>query len=72
MTEVKLWPLHSNTWTHLAVCWKITTVSFKNIIKKMCLQIIYIGGSRGVIVIVVGNEHGDKSSNPGRNALHFT
>ena len=23
------------------------------------------GGARGVIVIVVGNEHGDPSSNPG-------
>ena len=30
------------------------------------------GGARGVIVIVVGNEHGDTSSNPGRNSLHFT
>ena len=29
-------------------------------------------GARSVIVIVVGNEHGDKSSNPGRNWLHFT
>ena len=26
---------------------------------------IYIGGARGVIVIVVGNGHGDTSSNPG-------
>ena len=26
----------------------------------------------GVIVIVVGNEHGDTSSNPGRDWLHFT
>ena len=33
---------------------------FKNIIKKC------IGGARGVIVIVVGNGHGDTSSNPGR------
>ena len=24
------------------------------------------GGARGVIVIVIGNEHGDTSSNPGR------
>ena len=30
------------------------------------------GGARGVIVIVVGNEHGDTSSNPGRDRLHFT
>ena len=25
----------------------------------------FYGGARGVIVIVVGNEHGDPSSNPG-------
>ena len=25
------------------------------------------GGSRGVMVIVVGNGHGDTSSNPGRD-----
>ena len=25
------------------------------------------GGARGVVVIVVGNEHGDTSSNPGRD-----
>ena len=31
-----------------------------------------IGGARGVMVIVVGNEHGDTSSNPGRGWLHFT
>ena len=30
------------------------------------------GGARGVIVIVIGNEHGDTSSNPGRDWLHFT
>ena len=29
-------------------------------------------GARGVVVIVVGNEHGDKSSNPGPDWLHFT
>ena len=33
---------------------------------------VYIGGARGVIVIIVGNEHGDTSSNPGRDWLHFT
>ena len=27
----------------------------------------FLGGARGVIVIVVGNEHGDTSSNPGRD-----
>ena len=30
------------------------------------------GGACGVIVIVVGNGHGDTSSNPGRDWLHFT
>ena len=29
-------------------------------------------GARGVIVIVVGNGHGDTSSNPERDWLHFT
>ena len=29
-------------------------------------------GARGVMVIVVGNGHGDTSSNPGRGLLHFT
>ena len=34
---------------------------------------IYIfGGARGVLVIVIGNGHGDTSSNPGRDWLHFT
>ena len=31
-----------------------------------------IVGARGVMVIVVGNEHGDTSSNPGWDWLHFT
>ena len=31
-----------------------------------------LGGARGVMVIVVGNGHGDSSSNPGRDRLHFT
>ena len=30
------------------------------------------GGARGVMVIVVGYGHGDTSSNPGRDWLHFT
>ena len=31
-----------------------------------------MGGARGVMVIVVGNGHGDTSSNPGRDWLHST
>ena len=30
------------------------------------------GGARGVMVIVVGNGHGNTSSNPGWDWLHFT
>ena len=29
-------------------------------------------GAHGVMVIVVGNGHGDTSSNPGQGWLHFT
>ena len=32
----------------------------------------FSGGARGVVVIAVGSEHGDTSSNPGREWLHFT
>ena len=35
--------------------------------KLNCLKKKYFGGARGVIVIVVGNEHGDTSSNTGRD-----
>ena len=31
-----------------------------------------VGGARGVMVIVVGNGHGDTSSNPGQDWLPFT
>ena len=31
-----------------------------------------VSAACGFIVIVVGNEHGDTSSNPGRDWLHFT
>ena len=41
--------------------------------KYISISIISIkGGARGVMVIVVGNGHGDTSSNPGRDWLHFT
>ena len=29
-------------------------------------------GARGVMVIITGNGHGDTSSNPGGDWLHFT
>ena len=51
MTDVKLLLLHSNTWNQLIVCKKkkkkkkkkkFSSVSFKNVINEMCLEIIYI------------------------------
>ena len=41
MADVKLWVLNSNAWNHFSEC-KKSSSSFKNIIYKMCLQIIYI------------------------------
>ena len=32
---------------------------------------IFNGGARGIMVIVVGNGHGDTSSNPEQEWLHF-
>ena len=32
----------------------------------------FYGGARGVMVIVVGNGHGDMSSNPEQDCLHFS
>ena len=43
MTGVKFILLHSNTWNHLTVCKKkMSSNSFKNVINKMYLQIIYL------------------------------
>ena len=47
--------------------------SFTRSLKSFKLQFAYIKrGARGVMVIVVGNGHGDTSSSPGRDWLHFT
>ena len=35
-------------------------------------QYVLRRGARGVMVIVVGNRHGNTSSNPQRDWLHFT
>ena len=44
---------------------------------KICSEIfittdLYDGDTRSVMVIEVGNGHGDTSSSPGRGWLHFT
>ena len=36
------------------------------------IRLGYLGGAHGVMVIVIGNGHGDISSNPGQDWLHFT
>ena len=36
------------------------------------ISLMSCGGARGVMVIVVGNGHGEPSSNSGRDWLHFT
>ena len=52
------------------------SVIFKKLFTKLSYQrdgySIEMGGARGVMVIVAGNEHSDTSSNPGRDWLHFT
>ena len=40
--------------------------------QNIVLNNIKNGGARGVMVIVIGNWHGDTSSKPGRDWLHFT
>ena len=37
-----------------------------------CTYKIEYWGACGVMVIIVGNGHGDTSSNPGQDWLHFT
>ena len=61
---------HAHTYTHVHV--HTTTNKFMSIPTYMGINMysytdIYIGGARGVMVIVVGNGRGDTSSNPGRD-----
>ena len=39
---IELLMIDSNTWTHLTVYKKLSSSSFKNVINKVCLEIIYI------------------------------
>ena len=47
--------------------WHAENIGCTSLIKYEC-----VNGARGVMVIVVGNGHGDTSSNPGRDWLHST
>ena len=72
----------SYKWIHL--CWPTSTDTGcyqEDLLRAMADSVgwcesqenlYYKHFARGVIVIIVGNEHGDKSSNPGRGWWHFT
>ena len=45
--------------------------SSKIFVSTIELNILITGGARGVMVIVVGNGHGDTNSNPEGDWLHF-
>ena len=44
-----------------------TILAYRSLKRVNLGLVLFYGGARGVIVIVVGNEHGDTSSNPGRD-----
>ena len=61
------------TYCHLESSEKPTTnAGMKNLQRIIITIIISECGACGVMVIVVGNGHGDTSSNPGQDWLHFT
>ena len=55
----------------LAPSTNIGKVADKSEISLSCIDKVITGVARGVMVIVVGNGHGDTSSNPGRDWFHF-
>ena len=61
---------HTHTHTHIYIYihHKFESCSFYEYHGKTLLTArLFYGGARGVVVIVVGNELGDSSSNPGRD-----
>ena len=63
---IELLVIHSNTWNYLTL--------LINVYKSYLIYMnkLDLGSACGVMVIVIGNGHGDTSSNPGRDWLHFT
>ena len=57
--------------SHIRILWYVTN-GFVDLHTYMALSRVIYGGARGVMVIIVGNGHGDSSSNPERDWLHFT
>ena len=46
--------------------------NFPPALDKQYNRMVLYGVACGVMVIVIGNGHGNTSSNPGRDWLHFT
>ena len=42
MGQIRLFELDSNTWSHLTLWKTMSSGSFKNVITKMCLEVLYI------------------------------
>ena len=40
---------------------------YRNVMNETGINILALGGARGVMVIAIGNGHGDTSSNSGRD-----
>ena len=74
--KVMYWPNMSpdlNPIEHLwgILKWKVEVCKVSNICQLCDIMEEWKSYARGVMVIVVGNGHGDTSSNPGRVWLHF-
>ena len=52
--------------------WRVYFEMFHGTFLLFHIHIEHLGGARGVMVIVAGYGHGDMSSNPGPDWLHFT
>ena len=67
---LKIYEISTNTYgSSLPYTTIYCSVFFTN--ERLFLIQSNLGGARGVMVIVVGNGHGDTNSNPGRDWLHF-
>ena len=69
--QKRFWKLIEGTtylWVTRSICYLSTL--FLNTSNRSIVNLSY--RARGVMVIVVGNGHGDTSSNPGRDPLYFT
>ena len=59
-------------WPVMVVRVRVPTMGQIKLFNLLQCIINYLGGARGVMVIVAGCGHGDTSLNPGPDWLHFT